>query len=375
MAGTLLAHLVDRFRRPREVILTSALCHVLCQSDEVWEAFLSVAKSSQGTLPVDMELLEQDAQADGSRPDLVGTADGATVLLVELKLGAGLTSRQPVQYIARLALDRYAVLLFIAPRYRISRLTEAIVNQLSGQFPAMTAPRALRSGAVAVTVDAKRHIVIAEWGAVIQRMRDNAARAQNSRGVVSDIDQLEGLFKEMDDFTPFKEADLSYRVPAMLYQLYNYAVIGLRDRALETRQSRLHGHFSYRRSRNPGNSWGFDLKMDDTPVRLQLNFDMWYRYGLSPIWFTVHPIDAGHAARLRAGLERGGLQPQRDVDDPSAIAVPLLVPPNRSDQETLDDLERQLLGVMRRSARVSPAHLATTKTSSHESQPIRRTSR
>ena len=106
MAQSLLAHLYPYIKGSQEDIATFSLQYLLSQSSKLNAAF---TKFVADTIGIDLEeRLQYLCQVTGEseekeRPDMVGTdADGAEVVLFEMKFYASLTANQPNTYLDRL---------------------------------------------------------------------------------------------------------------------------------------------------------------------------------------------------------------------------------------------------------------------------------
>ena len=108
---TIFGHLVTRFGSSQaENIATDGLNYVLGKSAEARQLFIRFLQRAGRTLPANLSFTTQVADSDGAIPDLVGRdAAGVEMVLVEAKFWAGLTTRQPTTYLARLPLGGPAI--------------------------------------------------------------------------------------------------------------------------------------------------------------------------------------------------------------------------------------------------------------------------
>ena len=118
---SLLNHVVQRSTTGLEDAATNALSFILSRSSSAMETLTDFLGDDRGPLPI-ATVSPRGADAHGAVPDLACfDGDGGVVALIESKFWAELTAHQPVTYWQRLPDDRPAVLLFLAPEYRVDR--------------------------------------------------------------------------------------------------------------------------------------------------------------------------------------------------------------------------------------------------------------
>ena len=117
--GSLLSFIARRHTVGREDVATDALSFILSRSNSAKRALSELLGDDRGPLQV-AAARPWGADALGAIPDLACfDEDDNLVALIESKFWAPLTHHQPVTYWERLPVDRPAVLLFLAPDYRI----------------------------------------------------------------------------------------------------------------------------------------------------------------------------------------------------------------------------------------------------------------
>ena len=166
---TLLAYLVSSFPGRTEDIATEALRHILDRSDACLEALNDVVQSGvRGVNPI-TAVKSQAHQADGVIPDMVGYDEtGEKRVLVEVKLWAELTPRQPNDYIRHLSCNGPAVLMFLAPEERVRWLWPQLRERLTREFDRLeeidSERRCLR------VEGSEKHLMVASWGGLLDSM-------------------------------------------------------------------------------------------------------------------------------------------------------------------------------------------------------------
>ena len=148
---TLFAHIAPRLTDRTEDVAVDALGHILSQSEAARGALESTLREGGAAVGTIARVRTQATGEEGERPDLVGfDDDGGERVLVEAKFWAGLTRNQPNEYVRRLALDRPAALLFVAPAARLETLWPELCRQAGEKFTIIgaTTPGDLRAATV-----------------------------------------------------------------------------------------------------------------------------------------------------------------------------------------------------------------------------------
>ena len=117
--ASLLSFIARRHTVGREDVATDALSFILSRSNSAKQALSDLLGDDRGPLQV-AAARPWGADALGAIPDLACfDEDDNLIALIESKFWASLTHHQPVTYWERLPVDRPAVLLFLAPDFRI----------------------------------------------------------------------------------------------------------------------------------------------------------------------------------------------------------------------------------------------------------------
>ena len=135
------------------------------------------------------------ADALGAIPDLACFDDNDDlVALIESKFWASLTHHQPVTYWERLPVDRPAVLLFLAPDFRIDSgsLWEELEDRLRNAEHALGQADRRESLITASAKVGQRRLILTTWNLLLEKM---ALRAKDDGDVQAgfEIAELQGL--------------------------------------------------------------------------------------------------------------------------------------------------------------------------------------
>lgn len=249
MAQSLLAHMYSHIRGSQEDIATYSLEYIISQSAELNNTFTKLLEKSLHERLGDN--IHYNCQATGKnkeRPDISGVnSESREVVLCEAKFYAGLTDNQPGAYLERLKNENGIGLVFICPTMRRNNLWSKLV-ELCNDKPLDIIDE------YCVTVDGVRMSIIT-WNEIIEKLKTVASSLAVAS--LSDIDQLEGFCKLMDDssFIPFKEEDFgpeNARREERHYQVLDAVVSKLlSDKALNASTNRLkatayrHGYVRY----------------------------------------------------------------------------------------------------------------------------------
>ena len=201
MARSLLAHMYSHIRGSQEDIATYSLQYIVTKSYELNKAFTKLLSNS---LRMELEeKLRYSCQATGKekeRPDISGTnADNEEVVLCEAKFYAALTENQPNTYLDRLIHEDGAGLVFICPAKRRKNLWGQLLNLCEERNVELISE-------YCANVDGVRMSIVT-WSEILETLRLTASSVDVSS--LSDIDQLDGFCKLMDDsaFLPYSKED------------------------------------------------------------------------------------------------------------------------------------------------------------------------
>lgn len=201
MAQSLLAHMYSHIKGSQEDIATYSLQYIVSKSSELNRVFTKMLGDSLGA---DLgEKLRYSCQSTGKqkeRPDISGVnEDNREIVLCEAKFYAALTDNQPNTYLDRLKQECGAGLVFICPSKRRKNLWGQLMHLCEQKS-------VIPVSEYCVSVDTVRMSILT-WGEILEKLRLTASSVDVS--LLSDIDQLDGFCKYMDDsaFLPYSKED------------------------------------------------------------------------------------------------------------------------------------------------------------------------
>ncbi len=309
-SDTLLAYLVSSFPGNTENIATEALRHILDQSDACLEALNDVVQSGvRSTSPITV-VKSQVTKSDGSRPDLVGYDEtGAERVFVEVKFWAGLTPKQPNDYIRHLPFNGQTVVMFLTPEERIQslwpQLRERIAEEFDYSVEIDSERKCLRVG------DTQKHLMIASWGGLLDSM---AARTRDysEAGVENEIRQLRSLAKFADTgaFKPIRRGEEFGEDAEVRQRQYKRLIDAATERGVELEWASRKG------LRATPRTYGFGryIRLGGHIVWFGVNKEQFEKTGDTPLW-----VDCFH----RLGLLTVEIRDELGIRDSHWVPVNL----------------------------------------------------
>ena len=199
--SSLLSFIARRHTVGREDVATDALSYILSHSNSARRAISDFISDGGGPLEI-AKTDTRGADALGAIPDLeCFDGNGDLVARIESKFWAPLTHHQPVTYWEGLPCDRPAVLLFLAPAYRVesSGLWEELVNRLKGSGHHL-GPEERSEGLVTSPAKGGRRLMLTNWDLLLSRLAERA-KDECDHQASFEIAELQGL---ADDTTSAK---------------------------------------------------------------------------------------------------------------------------------------------------------------------------
>ncbi len=207
---TLLSFIARKHTSDLEDVATNALFFILSRSDAARSALSHFLGDERGPLPV-AKAQPWAAVAHGAEPDLAcSDEDGKWVAFVEAKFWAQLTHHQPVTYWEELPDDRPAVLLFLAPEFRIDRgsLWDELVDQLHKKGHELGPSDRRKSLITAPAIVGQRRLMLASWHLLLDRMVERTKEDGDTQASF-EIAELRGLVDgAIEDERPQRDENL-----------------------------------------------------------------------------------------------------------------------------------------------------------------------
>lgn len=219
---SLLAHVAWKFTGQTETLATEALGYVLSRSPAAREALRELLRDGGADVaPLARVATEVIGEKD-ERLDLVAFDERSSErVLIEVKFWAGLTSKQPEEYLERLPRDGDpAVLLFVAPEQRLVTLW-AEIRRRAGEDGWALGTDPGTEGLKSVTVDGgPRRLMLTSWRTLLAAMRSRA-NADGDSSTERDILQLEALCERQDHdaFLPIRSEELALSFPRRMLDM------------------------------------------------------------------------------------------------------------------------------------------------------------
>ena len=208
--STLLSFVAQRHTQGLEDVATDALFFILSRSPSAKQALSEFLGDERGPMPI-AKALPWAADEHGAVPDLACLdEDGNLVALIESKFWASLTHHQPVTYWRGLPADRHAVLLFLAPDYRLDRggLWDELEVKLRDAGHELS-PAVRGQGVItARSRDDQRRLMLTTWQLLLDRMAQRAKEDGDAQACF-EIAELHGLAASaIQDERPTRDENL-----------------------------------------------------------------------------------------------------------------------------------------------------------------------
>ena len=192
--STLLSFIAQRHIHGLEDVATDALFFILTHSASARQALSELLGDKDGPLPI-AQAQPWATDEHGAIPDLACLDDdGNLVALIESKFWAPLTYHQPVTYWQGLPVDRRAVLLFIAPDYRVDQgaLWDELQDKLRKAGHELGPSDTNNRPIAAQSKKDQRCLMLTSWHLLLDRMAQRANEDGDTQACF-EIGELQGL--------------------------------------------------------------------------------------------------------------------------------------------------------------------------------------
>ena len=332
--NTLLSFIAQRHTRDLEDVATNALFFILSRSTCAKRALSDFLGDERGPLPI-AKAQPWLADAHGAVPDLACLdEDDNLVALIESKFWAPLTPKQPVHYWKGLPDDGQAVLLFLAPDYRIDpgSLWDDLEDRLRHAGHELGPAEGRKSLITAPAKVGQRRLMLTSWQLLLDRMAKRTKKDGDAQACF-EIAELQGLAAsaiagdnpQRDDNLKRLIADAVKRVKQSDWANTDGLSVGWGD------------DYYGRYLRLAGASAG--LGIDYKAVKRMPDKPLW-------LWFYVDPAASVSMEAVRSSL--GSLAEPGLEWRSREVCVPIVLPDAADRQATLDAMVANLERVAKR---------------------------
>ncbi len=192
--STLLSFIAQRHVVGLEDVATNALFFILSRSASARKALSEFLGDEHGPLPI-AKVQPWATDEHGAIPDLACLDKDDNVLaLIESKFWASLTHHQPVTYWQGLPADKRAVLLFLAPAYRVEQgdLWKELEAKLRDEGHELSPAHCDNGLITAPSKSNQRRLMLTSWQSLLNRMAHRAKDAGDTQACF-EIAELQGL--------------------------------------------------------------------------------------------------------------------------------------------------------------------------------------
>ena len=321
--STVFSYIVQRrLSRQNENVATDAFAYILGYSKLARDALLDFLR-----LVVDLPELHFRTQQtkENARPDICGYHNAELRLLMENKFWAGLTERQPGDYLDWLAeTKQQTILLFVAPEGRIDTLWRELMGRLGREE--ITGGE--KTGAAdipywAMTTNGPA-IAITSWKKLLSHLE---RAAQDEPRTQSDLAQLRALCQAADTDVPISSADVTdQRTPALVLQLGSIVQLAVQKAAAQDK-CLFKGNLRPQANRERIGQYAVLGNEHGVGIWIGIHFDLWKTYGESPLW-AVFSTQSGRAGEVQPLLNAWGKARNIRVEsrDDGEVVVALNLP-------------------------------------------------
>jgi hypothetical protein len=336
METTVLAHLAASMIQQKENLATEALAFILNRSPAARAALQWSLGTVVGDVPAIARVMTQLAVGEESRPDILLFAENGEQHFgyIEVKFWAAFTDAQPVEYVKRLQNSGGGVLIMLAPERRLGTMRLELIERLKA------ADLLSRCDELPIMADSVR-LGLLSWNKLLHSLSDAVSE---DRPAKSDVDQLDGLVKRVDDegFMPLMRAELDdLDVPRR--------VISLADLANSIMQKAVADGVMSSKTKigryGPGHGWyraGMYAKFRNAGCFLGMDHELWSMFGRTPIWVSFSGTE-GRPERLHEVLRAWlNADPPRAYSKDGKILIPVLLAVGVEKDRVVADAVRQL---------------------------------
>lgn len=281
MSYSLLAHFYTKIKGSQEDIATYSLQYILSQSELLCNSFTQLTCNHLNVPSMQLKYNCQETGKNKERPDMSGIdEDGKEQILCEAKFYAGLTANQPVAYLNRLRNENGKGLLFICPEKRIPILWTKLMSLCSSCSINAVSEYCAKIDGVSLG--------IVSWDEILGNLKATASHISTES--VSDIDQLYGYCKEIDDsaFIPFSSEEFGPETARRIERYYQII-----DRTADKLLTDPRLNATREGTKKTAYKEGYVryLKALGCGIHVRFDWAFWKKYQAeTPFWFSIREI-------------------------------------------------------------------------------------
>lgn len=326
---SLLSLIAQNDARGLEDAATDALRFILSRSASARQALSEILATDCGQVTI-AKVQTWAGVAHGAVPDLAcHDSDGNLVAFIESKFWASLTPHQPVTYWQELPDDRPAVLLFLAPDFRIDEgwLWNELVTRLQDAGQEL-GPASTDAGlTTAPSKASQRRLMLTSWQTLLERMAEKATEDGDAQACF-EIAELQGLaIDAIERDKPQRDANLKLLIADAVNRLEHSGWANTKNLSV----GGVAGSYYVRYFRLAGASTG--LRIDYKAAKQTPDHLLW-------LWFWRDRVATVGVEEVRSRLGRlakPGLEWLREE-----VCVPIALPAGADNDATLDAIVSEL---------------------------------
>ena len=327
-SNSLLSFVAQRYTRDLEDVATDALSFILSRSTSARRALSEFLEDDSGPLSI-TKMLPRAELSHGAVPDMAcHDDDDNLVALIESKFWAQLTHHQPVTYWKGLPADRPAVLLFLAPEFRIDQgaLWDELVDRLRDAGHELGPANRHTSLVTAPANTDQRRLMLASWQLLLDRMAQKTEEDGDTQACfeISELQRLATV--AIEGGTPKRDENLRQLIKEAVERVEQSGWANT-DRLTAGDGSDYHARYL----RLAGASAG--LRIDYKAVKQMPDKPLWLTFGYySDASVSVEAVRSSLGSLAEPGLEWLS----------EDVCVPIVLPAGADHDATLDAIVTEL---------------------------------
>ena len=236
----------------------------------------------------------------------------------------------------------------MAPEKRLSTLHTELIRLLNASNKYADLETIYDIGDVIIDrVIDSQYMALVSWRRLLSDL-ESLLDPIRERSLISDLNQLQGLCEQMDyeGFIPLRPQETgNLEIPWRILDyrdLVDGTVQLLRERSEATTDGLSSAASAYYSGRY------LDLrKRGEFQALLAVDFSLWRKFGISPIWLKFYYGESGRAAEVEALMSKTNIHIQKIEESPRLIGTPILLTPSSDRQKVIHDASAQIQAINR----------------------------